>query len=154
MKEAAFRLERSQVIPRPLDEVFAFFSQAENLQALTPAFLHFQFVTPLPIRLEPGALIEYRLRFCGVPIGWVTRIETFTPGRSFSDIQLSGPYSYWHHQHGFSAVPEGTLMRDVVDYDLPLGPLGHLAHALFVRRALRQIFDYRRRKIEEIFGAS
>jgi ligand-binding SRPBCC domain-containing protein len=68
MKEAAFRLERSQVVPRPLDEVFAFFSQAENLQTLTPAFLHFQFVTPLPIRIEPGALIEYHLHLCGIPI--------------------------------------------------------------------------------------
>jgi ligand-binding SRPBCC domain-containing protein len=152
MKRRSFRLERSQHIPRPLPEVFAFFSQAQNLELLTPAFLNFRFTsTPPPI--QPGALIEYQLRLFGIPFRWLTRIETFEPGRRFSDIQLRGPYARWFHRHEFSETPQGTLMRDIVDYELPWGPLGRLARALFVRQALERIFDYRRRKIDEIFPA-
>jgi ligand-binding SRPBCC domain-containing protein len=147
-----YRLERTQCVPQTLDKVFAFFTDAGNLELLTPEFLHFRMLTPLPIRMAPGALIEYRLQLFFIPFYWRTRIETFEPGRRFSDIQLAGPYRHWHHLHEFSAVPEGTLMRDTIDYALPLGALGTLAHVLFVRRTLERIFDYRRAQIEQLLG--
>ncbi|MBI3797999.1 MAG: SRPBCC family protein [Deltaproteobacteria bacterium] len=147
-----YRLERTQVVPQTLEEVFAFFTDAGNLELITPEFLHFRMLTPLPIHMEPGALIEYRLQLFSIPFFWRTRIEIFEPGRRFSDIQLVGPYRRWHHLHEFSQVPDGTLMRDTIDYALPLGPLGTLAHMVFVRRTLEQIFDYRRDRIEQLLG--
>ena len=92
-----------------------------------------------------GALIEYRLRLHGVPVRWLTRIEEWEPGRRFVDAQLRGPYRLWHHTHAFEPDGDGgTLMRDTVRYALPLGPLGELAHRLFVRARPRAIFDFRR----------
>lgn len=152
MKTHIHRLERTQIIPQPCDEVFAFFADAGNLDLITPEFLHFRILTPLPIRMEPGALIKYRLRLFHISFQWWTRIETFEPQRSFTDIQVVGPYRLWHHFHEFSAVPGGTRMRDLVDYALPLGPLGAIAHKLFVLRTLERIFDYRRDRVTEIFG--
>jgi ligand-binding SRPBCC domain-containing protein len=142
-----YRLERSQWVPRPRAEVFAFFSEAENLERITPAFLRFRILTPRPIRIAPGALIDYRLRLHGVPLRWRTRIETFEPGVAFTDVQLSGPYKRWHHRHEFADEAGGTRMRDIVDYELPFGPLGALAHALFVRRSVERIFDYRQQVV-------
>ncbi|MGE0680261.1 MAG: SRPBCC family protein [Candidatus Binatia bacterium] len=152
MRYKSYRLDRSQVLPKPLNDVFLFFADAGNLELITPQFLHFRILTPLPIRMEPGALIDYRLRLFSLPFHWRTRIEMFEPGRCFTDVQVSGPYRRWHHLHEFTAVLGGTLVHDVVDYELPLGPLGALVHALFVRRTLETVFDYRRERIGEIFG--
>jgi hypothetical protein len=154
---ASYRLERMQIVPRPLPEVFAFFADAANLEEMTPASLHFRILTPKPIAMRAGTLIDYQLTLLGVPFRWRTRIETFDPpgpdatAASFSDIQLTGPYARWHHRHDFRAVAGGTEIRDVVDYALPLGPLGALAHALFVRRQLDAIFAYRRARCAERF---
>jgi ligand-binding SRPBCC domain-containing protein len=101
--------------------------------------------------MAPGTLIDYELRLYGVPLRWRTRIESFEPASGFSDVQLKGPYRRWLHRHEFRAAPGGTEMRDVVDYELPLGPLGRLAHALFVRRSLERIFHHRREAIAEAF---
>lgn len=147
-----WHLERSLFIPRPRPEVFAFFSDAGNLERITPPYLRFHVVTPAPIPMHPGALIDYELRLYGVGFRWRTRIETFDPPSSFVDIQLKGPYKLWHHRHDFEEVPGGTQMRDRVDYDLPFGPLGALARAIFVRRSVEQIFDYRNETILKIFG--
>ncbi len=147
-----YRLVRRQFVPRSVEETFAFFSNALNLEAITPAFLQFKILSPEPINLAPGALIDYRLRLLGVTMYWQTRIETFEPNRRFTDTQLRGPYRRWHHLHEFTPVEGGTLMTDCVDYELLLGPLGGLAHLLFVRRSLRQIFDYRRAKVAELLG--
>lgn len=154
MRVSAYQLERTQVVPRPLPEVFAFFSDARNLELLTPQFLRFRILTPLPIGMTAGTLIEYQIQLFGVSFRWHTRIETFEPGRCFTDVQLTGPYRRWHHLHEFVEVPDGTLVRDVVDYELPFGPLGIIAHGLFVRRMLARIFDYRRTRVAEIFGLS
>jgi ligand-binding SRPBCC domain-containing protein len=148
-----YHLEALQRIPRPRDEVYAFFSDAENLERLTPPFLRFRILTPRPIAAQPGALIDYALRLNGIPVRWRTRIESVDPGHGFTDVQLRGPYRRWHHRHAFRDIPGGTEMRDTVDYALPLGPLGALAHPVFVRPALRRIFDYRRQVVEELFGA-
>jgi hypothetical protein len=150
---SAHLLERVQHIPRPRSEVFAFFADAGNLERITPGFLNFRILTPQPIAMKPGALIDYQLSLYGVPLSWRTRIETFDPEDSFTDVQLSGPYRSWHHRHEFKDDAGGTEMRDVVRYELPLGPLGTLARALFVRRSLERIFDHRRQVIADVFPA-
>ncbi len=146
------RLEREQRLEHPLDEVFAFFSEARNLEALTPAWLSFEVLTPEPIRMQAGTLIEYRLRVHGLPLRWVSRIEEWAPGESFIDRQLKGPYSLWHHRHEFKPAGGGTIVRDVVDYALPLGALGELAHWLVVRRDLRRIFDFRHQAVQRLLA--
>jgi ligand-binding SRPBCC domain-containing protein len=154
MRARTYRLERQQLIPRPRPEVFAFFAKAENLESLTPGFLRFQILTPLPIRMQPGTCIDYRLRLFAVPIRWRTLIETFDPPHTFTDIQVRGPYQCWHHCHEFSEAPGGTLVVDRVDYELPGGWLGALAHALWVRRTLARIFDYRYERLQTLFASS
>jgi hypothetical protein len=142
-------LEREQVIPGEPEAVFPFFAEARNLEAITPAFLRFRVTTPGPIEIGVGSLIAYRLRLHGVPLRWLTSIEAWEPGRRFVDVQVRGPYARWHHTHTFEPHAGGTLMRDVVRYALPLGPLGRGADALVVRRDLRAIFDFRARAISE-----
>ena len=146
-------LEREQLVRRPLGEVFAFFADAANLERLTPARLHFKILSPLPIAMKPGALIDYELRLFAVPFRWRTLIETFEPMRRFSDVQLRGPYRTWHHVHEFEAVSGGTRMRDRVEYEVPLGPLGEVARSVFVTRQVESIFDFRREAVERIFPA-
>ncbi len=147
-------LQRSQLIPRPRHEVFAFFADAHNLERITPPSLRFRILTPGPIPMRAGTLIDYRLSLFGVPFGWRTLIEAFEPGVRFVDTQLAGPYRRWHHTHLFEDAPGGTLMHDRVEYELPLGPLGDLAHALLVRRQLHAIFDHRREVIGRLFPAA
>lgn len=144
-------LERAQHIPRPRREVFAFFADARNLERITPPTLRFLILTPGPIPMRGGTSIDYRLSLFGVPFGWRTLIEAFEPESRFVDTQLRGPYRRWRHTHLFEDAPGGTLMRDRVEYELPLGPLGDLAHALAVRRQLRAIFDHRRDVIARLF---
>lgn len=141
-------LEREQHVPAPPEDVFPFFEDAYNLEAITPPFLGFRVVTPRPIEMRAGALIEYRLKLHGVPVRWKTRIESFDPPHTFVDAQISGPYKLWHHTHVFEPDGRGgTIMRDRVRYALPFGPFGALAHALFVRRDLRRIFDFRQETV-------
>ena len=143
-------LERVQFIPRPLTEVFPFFADASNLEAITPKFLNFQILTPRPIPLRPGSLIDYQIKLFGLPLKWRTRIEEFEPPQRFVDVQLRGPYKLWHHTHEFLETGGGTLMTDRVRYQLSFGPLGSLAHILWVRRTLARIFDHRRQTIERL----
>ena len=137
-------LRREQRLPGAPEEVFPFFADAGNLEAITPPFLDFAIVTPRPIEMHAGTTIEYRLKLHGLPISWLTQIEDWEPGVRFVDAQLRGPYALWHHTHDFEPLADGgTLMRDTVRYALPFGPAGRLAHALFVRRDLERIFDFR-----------
>jgi ligand-binding SRPBCC domain-containing protein len=141
-------LRREQRLPGAPADVFPFFADAYNLEAITPRWLGFRVLTPRPIELRAGALIEYRLRLHGLPIGWLTQIEDWTPGQRFVDSQLAGPYALWHHTHEFAPDRAGgTLMRDTVRYALPYWPLGEVAHALLVRHDLAAIFDFRAREI-------
>lgn len=139
---------------RPLPEVFAFFSDASNLDALTPPFLHFRILTPMPIELRAGAQLDYRLSLFGVPVRWRTCITDWQPQERFVDEQESGPYAFWRHTHEFEARGTSTLMRDVVDYSEPLGPVGTVAHVLFVRRTLDRIFDFRRDAIVRLLDGT
>lgn len=145
-------LERTQWFPRPIEEVFAFFADATNLESMTPEFLKFRVLTPAPIEMRDGALIDYRLAFAGVPFAWQTRIEEWRPTSHFVDTQLRGPYKRWHHRHTFSQLNGGTQMVDRVEYELPLGPLGHVAYGLFVRRSLETIFNHRAAVMAAKFG--
>ncbi len=139
---------------RPPAEAFAFFADASGLEAITPPWLAFRVVTPAPIEMRRGTLIDYRLRLHGVPVRWRTRIERWEPSERFVDVQVAGPYRLWHHTHEFEPDGEGgTVIRDTVRYALPLGPLGALAHILFVRLDLVRIFDFRRDAVERLLGA-
>jgi ligand-binding SRPBCC domain-containing protein len=148
------RLEREQHLQHPLDEVFEFFSQAGNLERITPPWLRFDVVTPGPISMGVGTLIEYRLRVHGLRLSWISRIEEWVPGESFVDRQLRGPYGLWRHRHTFQAAGQGTLVRDEVDYGVALGPLGDLAHRLFVRRDLERIFAFRHQAVEQAMAGA
>lgn len=139
-----YRLERTQQIQRPLDAVFSFFADATNLEAITPRFLRFRILSPTPVEMRAGARIDYAMSLFGMPVRWRTRITEWEPGVRFVDEQEAGPYAVWRHTHEFEPQGEATLVRDVVDYAVPLGPLGALAHLLFVRRTLGRIFDFRR----------
>jgi ligand-binding SRPBCC domain-containing protein len=141
-------LQRSQRLPLPPEDVFPFFADAHNLEAITPPWLGFRVVTPRPIDMRPGALIEYRLELHRVPLRWRTRIAVWDPPRRFVDVQIAGPYRMWHHTHDFEPDGEGgTLMRDTVRYALPLGPVGALVHRALVRRDLAAIFDFRQEAV-------
>jgi ligand-binding SRPBCC domain-containing protein len=136
-------LEREQLLPLSTAEAFDFFSDASNLEAITPPWLRFRVLTEAPIEMRAGALVEYELVLHAVPLRWLTRIEVWEPGVRFVDAQVRGPYSHWRHTHGFEPRGGGTLMRDVVRYAIPYGPLGALARVAFVRRDLERIFDHR-----------
>ncbi len=147
-----YHFESEQWVPAPPDATFDFFSDASNLEAITPDFLHFRILTPLPIHMGEGVLIDYRLRLHGAPVHWVTRIEAWKPGRSFVDRQLQGPYALWVHEHAFEARDGGTLVRDRVEYALPLDPLSRPVHALYVRPTIERIFAHRREVIGRVLG--
>lgn len=145
------RLERELVIGRSRDEIFPFFAEARNLERITPGFLHFKILTGGPIEMRAGALIDYQIRLNGIPMRWQTLIEEFVGNEYFVDTQVKGPYKLWRHRHSFSDVAQGTLMRDEVEYELPFGILGELAHGVFVRRQVEEIFRHRNQVIAELF---
>lgn len=146
------RLEREQFLPHPVEQVFAFFAEARNLERLTPSWLSFQVLTPEPIEMKVGTLIDYRLRIHGLPLRWRSRIEEWVPGQAFIDRQVRGPYRLWHHRHSFEARDGGTAVRDVVDYALPWGFAGEITHPLFVRRDLTRIFAFRHDAVQRLLA--
>jgi ligand-binding SRPBCC domain-containing protein len=143
-----YRLESSHFLPHPRDQVFEFFSDASNLQSLTPAWLHFSVVTPPPIHIAAGTLIDYRLRVHGVPLRWQSRISVWEPPLRFVDEQTRGPYRRWHHEHIFEAAEGGTLCHDIVDYAV-YG--GSLLNTLVVRPDLFKIVAFRQSKLRDLF---
>jgi ligand-binding SRPBCC domain-containing protein len=145
-------LEREQWLPRPLDEVFLFFSRPENLQVLTPPWVDFRMVQA-PETLAVGSLLRYRLRWRWVPIHWTTEISAWNPPHSFVDRAVSGPYAMWNHEHWFAARDGGTMMRDRVTYALPLGWLGRVAHEIMVKRDVEKLFDFRAESMRRLFPA-
>ncbi|MBT8093027.1 MAG: SRPBCC family protein [Gammaproteobacteria bacterium] len=145
-------LETATLLPLTVDEVFAFFSSAENLERITPPELAFQILTPTPIVIKEGTIIDYRLRLFGVPFHWRTRIVQWQPGKQFIDEQIRGPYRSWRHLHTFAECENGTRMTDRVEYRLPLHPAGLIALPL-VRRQLDRIFRYRASVIGQLLGS-
>ena len=143
-------LQQEQRIPASLDEVFPFFARPENLEHLTPDFLGMRVLTPRPIPMHVGAIIDYVVSLNGLPMRWTTCISEYEPPHRFVDVQLKGPYSFWHHTHTFEADGDETIIRDEVQYLLPFGPLGLVAHQLLVRRQLNTIFNFRRQYLDSI----
>ena len=137
-------------LPRPRDEVFAFFAEAGNLDAITPPWLKFRTMTPAPIRMEKGTLIDHRLRIHGFPLRWRSKITEWQPLIRFVDEQVRGPYRLWKHEHEFDERDGGTLVRDRVQYAVPFD---FLVHDLLVRRDVEKIFAYRTQQLRKRFGA-
>jgi ligand-binding SRPBCC domain-containing protein len=137
-------------VPRPREQVFEFFSKAENLELITPPELGFHIVTPKPINIEKGTLIDYRLSMHGLPMKWQSEITVWDPPNEFADEQRTGPYKQWIHKHRFTEVDDGsTLVEDEVRYRLPLEPLGDIAQ-FFVAKELKYIFDHRTKIVTEV----
>lgn len=141
-------LETSMIFPRSREIIFPFFADAGNLEKITPPWLCFQILTPRPIEMRAGTLIEYRLSLHGIPVSWLTEITLWNPPFRFVDEQKRGPYRMWIHEHTFMESGDSCEMRDVVKYDPPGGGLVDL---LFVRRNVRRIFEYRAQKLLPLF---
>src|SRR5690242_11474856 len=118
-----YTLRRRIWVPHPLIEVFDFFARAEDLERLTPPWLHLHILTPPPIAMQQGTNIAYALRVRGIPLQWVSKIEKWNPPYEFVDVQIKGPYKFWHHTHRFSSTKGGTAIEDTVEYALPFGLL-------------------------------
>jgi uncharacterized protein (TIGR01777 family) len=140
-----------QFVSSPIEEVFPFFSAAENLEEITPPWLKFRVVGKSTSSIEQNTLIDYRLKIHGFPTRWQSKIESWTPNFEFTDTQTKGPYSLWRHVHRFESVPGGVLMSDQVTYRVPGGRLGKAVLSPFIRREVEEIFAYRRKKIQEKF---
>lgn len=147
-----YLLTREHWLPRPVEEIFAFFSRPENLQAITPPWLDFRIVQT-PELLTKGSLIRYRLRLHWIPIWWTTVIAGWDPPYRFVDRQLSGPYRLWNHEHEFVPDRRGTTLRDRVTYALPFGFVGEIAQRAVVKADLQRIFDFRADTMRRLFQA-
>jgi hypothetical protein len=143
------RLRRATVVPASIDETFAFFSKATNLQQLTPAWLDFTMLTPSPISMREGLEIDYRIRLYGFPIPWRSRIDVWEPGVRFVDRQVIGPYRWWRHEHRFEAVASGTRVIDEVEYV----PRARWISGALVRRDVERIFQFREQALVRIFSS-
>jgi ligand-binding SRPBCC domain-containing protein len=148
MKTYTFR--RQQTIARPIDDVFNFFKQPDNLEKITPSSVGFTILTPRPLKMQVGTVLDYTIKLFGLPVRWTTLISAYDPPHCFIDVATRGPYSFWHHTHMFEENDQGTIMTDEVHYALPFGIFGRLARFLWVKRQLEYIFDYRMRVICEV----
>lgn len=148
-----YTLHRRQWLPRGLHETFEFFERPENLPRITPPWLRFRILTPLPIVMRRGLIIDYQVRVVGLPTHWRSVISEYDPPFSFRDEQVIGPYRLWDHRHRFWRENGGTVIEDFVVYQPPLGSIGALLHRLIIRRQLEDIFDFRQRQIERLLPA-
>ncbi|MEM9296295.1 MAG: SRPBCC family protein [Planctomycetota bacterium] len=147
-------LEMTQRLPVPREDLFPFFADAHNLERITPDLLRFRVLTPRPIPMHVGALIDYRLKLRGLPIRWRTKITGWDPPFSFRDEQLKGPYKLWRHTHTFEDQGDTTLCHDRIEYRVPGGPLAPLVDRLMVRKDVQAIFAYRAKALDEIYPTS
>ena len=146
-----YKIESKQIINKPLEDVFSFFSRPENLSLITPARLNFNILTPAPIQMRQGTVIDYTIKIFKLPIHWRTLITTYEPPFKFVDEQMKGPYTLWHHTHIFRETDEGVEIIDKVHYSIPAGVLGRLLHLLWIKNDLKNIFEHRRVVIEKLF---
>ena len=146
-----YTLESNQFINKPIEEVFQFFSIPENLSLITPAKLGFKILSPNPIKMEVGRLIDYNIYLMGIPIHWRTLITDYEPPNMFVDQQIKGPYAMWHHTHTFHKVKGGVEIKDRVVYSIPFGFLGRLLNYLWIKRDLNNIFLHRKKVIDKLF---
>lgn len=146
-----YLLQKEVFIKAPQDEVFSFFSQVENLNTITPPWLHFEILTPLPIKMGKNTRIDYSLRLLGLRFLWKTEITEWQPPYLFIDKQIEGPYRHWEHWHRFERKDQGTVMQDNVRYAVPGFVMAPLGHFFFVRPRLEKIFSYREEALLRIF---
>lgn len=146
-RRGVYQLRAEQLLPAAREDVFAFFSDAFQLETITPPWLNFHVITPAPLELRAGSIIDYKLRLRGLPLRWRSVIAAWEPPHRFVDEQVRGPYRMWHHEHVFEECDGGTLVKDAVDYSVPGGAV---VHALLVRRDVQQIFQFRTKKLAEI----
>lgn len=148
-----YQLKRKQFVKTDLSTCWDFFSSPQNLKKITPPYMGFNIKYELPEKMYEGLMIEYTVKpLLGIPMSWVTEIKTVKDKQFFVDEQRKGPYKMWHHEHHFTEVEGGVEMTDIVSYEIPLGILGRLAHLLFVRKKLVEIFDFRIKMVDEIFS--
>jgi ligand-binding SRPBCC domain-containing protein len=149
---AMYSIQRRQLVKADVATLWAFFSDARNLAAITPAYMNFIITSKVPDTIYAGQIITYKVSpLMGIPLNWMTEITHVEQHLRFVDEQRIGPYKLWHHEHSFETVEGGTIMTDTVYYALPLGILGRIAHGLFIKKQLKDIFDYRHKRIEEVF---
>ena len=152
---AMYQYTSRQELATTMEEAWTFLSDPKNLKRITPDYMGFDIISGAERKMFPGQIIQYRLTpVLGIPFRWVTEITHVQEGEFFVDEQRFGPYTFWHHKHFIKKTENGVVMEDIVDYKLPLGPLGWLAHALFVRAKVKQIFDYREKALNEIFNST
>lgn len=144
-------IRRATTVPRPLEQTFAYFSDAHNLNSLTPPWVGFRILTPPPIEMRRGTLIDYRIRIRGIPIRWRTEITEWAPPHRFVDVQLKGPYRWWRHVHRFESCTEGTRIIDEVEFR---APFFWISHSLIVNRDVARIFDYRAEVLKRVFDCT
>lgn len=151
---AIYQLKTTQKIPASPEAVWDFISSPQNLSKITPPYMGFVITNGLiPEKMYPGMIISYKVSpVLNIPMNWVTEITHVEPGVYFVDEQRVGPYAIWHHQHKITPIEGGVLMEDIVTYRPPMGFLGKLANALFIKSQLKTIFDFRFKAVEEIFG--
>lgn len=151
---AAHTIKTVQKIPVSLDKAWDFFSNPANLQAITPSNMGFQIISKYHgDKMYSGQIIEYTVKpLLGIPLYWMTEITQVKDKEYFIDEQRFGPYSLWHHQHHFKSIPGGVEMTDIIHYKNPLGFIGRIGNSLYVQKKLDGIFDYRFKKVEELFG--
>lgn len=151
---AFYQFEKKQIVPATLEDVWEFISAPKNLKKITPDYMGFDITSKnLPEKMYPGMIISYTVKpLLGIKMRWVTEITHVWENRFFVDEQRVGPYSMWHHEHHIEAVEGGVLMTDIISYRPPFGILGAIANALFIRRQLEEIFNYRKLALEKRFG--
>jgi ligand-binding SRPBCC domain-containing protein len=147
-----YTFETQTILDNAIGEVFPFFANAENLDKVTPPWLKFEILTPLPIKMKVGTKVDYQLRLHGIPIRWRSEITEWDPPYKFTDVQIKGPYRFWKHEHFFTAESNRTRMIDRVEYAIPGWIFSPVVHSLFVKRDMKKIFDYREQKFLEIFS--
>jgi ligand-binding SRPBCC domain-containing protein len=147
-----YQLKTKQFVKTDMATCWDFFSDPKNLSKITPQSMGFIVRTELPDKMYEGLMIEYTVSpMLGIPMNWITEIKTVKNHSFFVDEQRKGPYRIWHHEHHFKEVEGGVEMTDIVSYELPLGFLGRLMHPILVKNKLKEIFDYRRQKVDELF---
>ncbi len=151
---AIYQIREEVELAASMDEAWEFISSPANLQEITPDHMGFEIKTPgLPDKIYPGLMISYKVRpLLGIPLTWLTEITHVKESYYFVDEQRVGPYALWHHEHRLAPTEKGVLMSDLVTYRLPMGPLGSLAHWMFVRKQLKGIFQYREQALDKKFG--
>ena len=148
-----YTFKKEQKISKSIIDVFDFFSKPENLSVITPNKMDFKILTPSPIEMKEGTLIDYTVKIMSFPIRWRTLITKYDPPNMFIDQQLKGPYSMWHHTHLFEKINDNeTLIKDVILYAVPFSFIGSITHSLYIKRDLEKIFDYRSQEIKRIFN--